>query len=663
MAGSNRLRIEIALAIALLTSLAVPAKGAGNDWFTFKGNYMRTSATNQFVEPPVMKVNWKQNLKSEISASPVIYGTDCFVATEGEGKGVLYSLDASDGTIQWKFPENQSNWLADYTENGEKPWPNGAIDFPKAKLTISPTVDGKIYMPWGQNLLVLNADSGRLVHRYNLAIQSASVTTSPVISETFQIVVVGASNGYLYGFDLKNRDPAIRWRLPDLGTDGVIRSSPAFYGNCLYFGSSSKNFYCIEMKPPYDKNKGIVQQSEKPTVKWQVKLNGAINSSPAYSAGKVVVTTESGSVYALSDRDGSTIWKYDVGDKKIESSPAIARGNIVFAAEKTLYCITEAKGDFVWSTNVKKNIVSTPSIGGDYVYFTTTEGKMMVVRLSTGATLSAKIIDNPIRSSPAIALNNVYIGADDGFIYSLANGDSAPELGLEISEIVVTSLPVNKTTTKTFDIQNKGGGKLDVEILSSRSWITVDPGKFTLNSGEFKEITVTFDAKNQQANTYNAILRINTNGGNANVNVSVNIIRNPSTYVTMTVGSKTAFLSGAPITLAVAPWKSPPPAIVTMVPVRFVEDAFGCSVSWDSATKKTTLEYEKRKVKVTFSIGKSACVIQLGDGKPSIQSMFYPATIKESRTCVPIDFMAWVFGALIEYKPNTPNIEITIPGD
>jgi hypothetical protein len=100
-----------------------------------------------------------------------------------------------------------------------------------------------------------------------------------------------------------------------------------------------------------------------------------------------------------------------------------------------------------------------------------------------------------------------------------------------------------------------------------------------------------------------------------------------------------------------------------MVPVRFVEDSFGCTVTWDAVNKKTTLEYEKRKVKVTFSIGKSACIIQLGDGKPSIQSMFYPATIKESRTCVPIDFMAWVFGALIEYKPNTPNIEITIPGD
>lgn len=664
MVGCNRLRIKLILAIVICAMTLGNVTGAGNDWFTFKGNYMRTSSTNSFVEPPVLKVAWSKDLKSSISSSPIIYNNDCFISTEGDGKGSLYSMSATDGTIQWQFPDLPNNPLANYEENGEKPWPNGAIDFPKAKLTLPITADSnRLYVPWGQNLLVLIPDSGRLVHRYNLAPHNATITTAPVVSEYYQIVIVGASNGWLYGFDLKNRDPYIRWRMPESGAD-FIKSTPAFVGTCLYFGSSSKMFYCLDMKkPPYDKTKGV-QSNEKPVTKWSVKLDSAINSSPAVSAGKVIVSTEAGVVYALSDKDGSVMWKYDVGDKKIESSPAVGKGHVVVAAEKTLYCIAESTGQYEWSTSSKKNIVSTPLIGGDYVYFTTMEGKMGIVRLKTGASVSAKSVDAPIKSSPAIANNMVYFGSDEGMFYALMTGDADPELGLETKEIIVSALPVNSITTKTFDIQNKGGGTLEVQIASSRQWISIEPSQFTLKSGEFQVVTVSFDARNQQANIYKSIVRVTTNVVNASIDVSVNIIRNPDKYITMTVGSRTAYISGEPITLGVAPWKSPGPAITTMVPIRFVEDAFGCTVTWDGKTKKTFMEYDKRKVKITFTIGKNACLIQVADGKPQVVTMYYPATIKENKTCVSIEFMAYAFNANIDIDPsNTNKIKVIIPGD
>lgn len=664
MVGCNRLKIKVVLAIVVCVVALGNVAGAGNDWFTFKGNYMRTSSTNQFVEPPVLKVDWWKDLKSSISSSPVIYNKDCFISTEGDGRGLLFSMSAEDGTIQWQFPDLPNNPLANYEENGEKPWPNGAIDFPKAKLTLPITADGnRLYVPWGQNLLVLIPDSGRLVHRYNLAPHSATITTSPVVSEYYQIVVVGASNGWLYGFDLKNRDPYIRWRMPESGTD-FIKSTPAFVGTCLYFGSTSKVFYCVDLKkPPYDKSKGV-QPTEKPVTKWSTKLDSAINTTPAVSAGRVIVTTEAGWIYALNDKTGDIFWKYNVGDKRIDSSPAVGKGHVVVAAEKTLYSISESTGQYEWSTSSKKNIVSTPLIGGDYVYFTTMEGKLSIVKLKTGASVSTKNVEAPIKSSPAIANNKVFFGCDDGKFYALVTGDAEPELSVETKELIVSALPVNSTVTKTFDVQNKGGGTLDVQIASSRQWISVSPSSFELQSGDFQVVTVTISSTNQQAGTYKSLLKVNSNQGNSTIDVLVNVVRNPDKHITMTIGSKTAYISGEPITLGVAPWKSPAPAVTTMVPIRFVEDAFGCTVTWDGNTRKTTIEYDKRKVRLTFTIGINYCVLQIAKNKPQVVTMYYPATIKENKTCVPIEFMAYAFNASIDIDPsNTNKIKVIIPGD
>jgi outer membrane protein assembly factor BamB len=665
------LRIKIVIVLLVIASTFGIVHGAGSDWFTFKGNYMRTSSTSMFVEPPVLKVAWQQNLKSSISSSPIIFNNDCFISTEGDGKGSLYSLSAGDGTVQWVFPTSPSisNWLSQYEELQDdkrvKPWPNGAIDFPKAKLTIPITADNKLYVPWGQNLLVLNKDSGKLLNRFNLAPHSASITTSPVVSEYFQIIVVGASNGWLYGFDIQNRDPMIRWRLPDpVGTGDFIRSSPAFVGTNLYFGSNSKYFYCLDLeKPPNDKSKGV-QQKEKPSMKWSIKLDSAVVSSPAVSSGRIYVTTEAGMLYAISERDGSILWKYDTVDKKIDSSPAVARGYVVFAAERTLYCVSESSGEYVWSTNSKKNISSTPLIGGDYVYYTSMDGKMSVVKLSTGASVSAKSIDMPIKSSPAVALGKVFFGTDDGIFYALEKGDAAPELGIETKEINVPALSINKTITKEVDVQNKGGGTLEVAMKSSRAWIKVEPSDFTLGPGEFKVVRVTIDATGQQANLYKSLIKVTSNGGNSSIGVNVNVIKNPDKIISMTIGNKTAYLNGEPILLGVAPWKSPPPAITTMVPIRFVEDTFGCTVSWNASQKRASIEYEKRKVKISFTIGQKACVFQIGNSNPQLLYMYYPATIKENRTCVSIDFMAHVFDARIEVDPaNTSKVTVIIPGD
>ena len=70
--------------------------------------------------------------------------------------------------------------------------------------------------------------------------------------------------------------------------------------------------------------------------------------------------------------------------------------------------------------------------------------------------------------------------------------------------------------------------------------------------------------------------------------VPVTIQKVNSIVVKLTIGSKTAYIGDKPIELDTAP-------IIknnrTLVPLRFVSQAFGAKVQWDAATKTITLIY------------------------------------------------------------------------
>ena len=82
-----------------------------------------------------------------------------------------------------------------------------------------------------------------------------------------------------------------------------------------------------------------------------------------------------------------------------------------------------------------------------------------------------------------------------------------------------------------------------------------------------------------------------------------------------------------------------------LIPVRFVAQALGATVSWNDSTREVTLTQDGQRL--TFAISETA------------PSMDVPAQIINDRTMVPLRFISEAFGADVQWHEATRTIEIT----
>lgn len=90
----------------------------------------------------------------------------------------------------------------------------------------------------------------------------------------------------------------------------------------------------------------------------------------------------------------------------------------------------------------------------------------------------------------------------------------------------------------------------------------------------------------------------------------------------------------------------------TLVPLRFIAEAFGAEVSWDNFTRTATVKLNEKEIK-----------IQIGNNSASVNGNFVsldqPPVIQNNRTMVPIRFIAENLGAKVDWDPATKTITIT----
>ncbi|MEZ4813348.1 MAG: PQQ-binding-like beta-propeller repeat protein [Caldisericia bacterium] len=362
MVGYNRFN-KLFVIIFLVIVLSFGSSVFGADWLTFKGGLTRTSLTNEIIKPPIRRVEWTINAGFPISMSPVSKGDFVYFGTEGgTTDSTFYCL--LKGKKIWEFPNDKLRSFTD-KRTGEKPWPNGAMDFARTSLKISPTIhEKKVYLPWGSKLLILNYESGILIDYVDLKDfgHEGSINTSPLIHDDHKLIICGSTNGYLYGFDIELRDPLIRWRIPEgAGTGGTISSAVAYSNRQIFFGSTSKMFYSYELT--FAGSDGV-KAGTLPTKKWEVKLDGQISQTPAVIGSNVVITTRDGYVYCLSASTGDIIWEKNTASR-IDASPVIATATdrktyVVIIEGKNIKCFNIEDGSQKWSSSVGEICYGTP---------------------------------------------------------------------------------------------------------------------------------------------------------------------------------------------------------------------------------------------------------------------------------------------------------------
>ncbi len=204
----------------------------------------------------------------------------------------------------------------------------------------------------------------------------------------------------------------------------------------------------------------------------------------------------------------------------------------------------------------------------------------------------------------------------------------------------------------SFKISNCGSGELDVDFSIDKSEanfrLFTRPCK--LKAGECEDILVKLDSRSLEIGTYKTTLCITSNGGNLKVPIEVEILEIPVVIITLTIGSAIATINDEVIMLDEAPYIQKG---TTMVPLRFVGEAFSAEIEWKNIGKGRIIMKAGENT-IQLDIGKTVALI---NGEPKLLPV--APEIKSGRTFVPLRFIGESFGATIDWDGKVQMITIT----
>ncbi len=141
--------------------------------------------------------------------------------------------------------------------------------------------------------------------------------------------------------------------------------------------------------------------------------------------------------------------------------------------------------------------------------------------------------------------------------------------------------------------------------------------------------------------------------GNSRLQAILMSERNQRTIIELQIGSPSAYINGQRIALDAPPFIE---SGRTLVPLRFIGEAFGAKVEWFSDQQKAVISMEQKRIEVV--IGSLKALI---DGKEHYLDV--PPMIRHSRTFVPLRFIGEAFGASIVWEAESKRIIMTYPGN
>ena len=378
-------------------------------------------------------INWRVPADAPIRAAPAVAGN---VLVFGSSDGVLHAIDRVSGEGIW------------FKNLGDP-------------LESVPAIDGNVVVVAGRQvgLHAVDLRTGNILwtHRFNAPLRFRwgwdYLLSSPVVNG--DSVYVGSRDGVMASYGLKDGKKAWEFKIAE-----PILASPTLAGDRLLFGGTDGVFYCLSSKT----GKLI----------WSFRTEGAdidlkaagfdrrsILSTAAVSEDTAFFGSRDGHVYAVAVADGKKRWVVDDGIPWIEAGVARYKDTIIVGDSdgRFVQAIDQRTGRELWKSKLDSNVLAAPTIVNDETLVSTTgsnmydldaaTGDMVMVgkwRASAGSiyALDARdghvvwrtAIGDSIFSSPKAAPGSIYVGADDGFLYSLKPGDQTAKPPLPAARAV-----------------------------------------------------------------------------------------------------------------------------------------------------------------------------------------------------------------------------------
>ncbi|MGB9636425.1 MAG: PQQ-binding-like beta-propeller repeat protein, partial [Thermoplasmata archaeon] len=100
---------------------------------------------------------------------------------------------------------------------------------------------------------------------------------------------------------------------------------------------------------------------------WEITLGCPIYAAPAYYNGLLFAATYNGTVYSIFIADGSQIWNKSLAGE-CTLSPVVNKDSVLVAADNVLYCLLQSTGITRWAYEMKTKIISGISMVASYIF-------------------------------------------------------------------------------------------------------------------------------------------------------------------------------------------------------------------------------------------------------------------------------------------------------
>ena len=161
--------------------------------------------------------------------------------------------------------------------------------------------------------------------------------------------------------------------------------------------------------------------------RW-IYRSGPVESSPLLVGRTLYFGSWDRKVHAVDARTGKRRWTF-TGDEEINTSAAFSKGRIFIASDAgTIYALDAKTGKKRWSAKPSSEFFyATPTVAYGRVFIGNTDGTMYAYGARSGRLLWAKPLGSYIYAAAGVAKKRVFTGTYDGFVYSLnaATGDVA----------------------------------------------------------------------------------------------------------------------------------------------------------------------------------------------------------------------------------------------
>lgn len=369
----------------------------GGEWTAFRGGPGRRGARAGDPDPVSGGVVWSfKGGYNTYVASPAYAGDSIYAVSADKGvfvdRGTIFRIEAATGRQIWR------------------------CDLKGFRATFSsPAVDGK-YVVCGEGMhftrdariVCIAADTGRLVWEHRTA---SHVESSPCIYRGR--VYVGAGDDGFYCLELAGSGgkAAVRWHL---GNDKYkdCEACPIAGDGRVYFclGMGGMAIVCVD--------------SETGVEIWKKPAPYPVFGSPTLVGGRLVVGMGNGNFVETAEQVRASELKR-LREKGVSGEELKKAEKQLSKTEGEIWCLDAKTGETVWTQKVGRTILGAIAHAEGQLYVGSCDGTLSCFSID-GKLVASRKVHEPIKVSPAVGGNNVYVMTESGRIHGFDRKRLAP---------------------------------------------------------------------------------------------------------------------------------------------------------------------------------------------------------------------------------------------